>query len=135
MASTHHALIDVRFVMEGSEIIYGVRTFDLEGASLKDKHTAMSAMTWATFLQLVKSKGFAVQVKAGSAVAIPAGFGIVIVNKGPAVTHGLRWQVAGSVKRMTDTLRSTVSIMVSWPTVGESYKVVRDFVKPCVDAA
>jgi hypothetical protein len=115
LASTHFGLIDVRLTLVGSEVIFGVKHDCLTGDTLKEKQKTLTQMSAGPLLQLVAAHGFCYVSKPGTAIAIPCGYALVVLNNDKKDTHGLRWQLVGSEKRRADSVAILSKLVQSWP--------------------
>lgn len=100
---------DMRYVVEGTEVVTGALASHVPGKSLAEKLAFLRDMTTQTEIQLnATGTFFRTAVQQGEALAIPAGYLVVIYAD--ADTHGLRWPIFhdnnGLLMRMVETLKA-----------------------------
>ncbi|CAK0887740.1 unnamed protein product, partial [Prorocentrum cordatum] len=110
--STDYDLVDARMLLEGEEVIAGIRANALAGVTAKEKSEQLCALSLESIVKLITEKGFAFHMKPNMMCVIPNGFAVIYLNCSTTeVLHGLRWQMHGGKKNVEATL-STLEPMV-----------------------
>lgn len=105
---------EARLVLQGCELIVGLRLCEVPGQVLLDKAKHLNDLAPNAFHELVQKVGFEVVLTEGSALVVPAGF-LLMVATGSKGCSGLRWgltlQFGDNID--TDIVQQTIEEMIT----------------------
>ena len=128
---THFAAMEARYLVEGSEYIWGVRLPSLAGSTLRDKKMAMiSAMHEDLDNSLLGTDAFFVKHVPDTVVIIPTGFMVAVASIGES--KGIRWSFSSDENDTQRVRMNLEALLRDFPELnasGKGYQNYLDFLE------
>eukprot|EP00959_Pyramimonas_sp_CCMP1952_P247667 5177515-Pyramimonas_sp.AAC.1 len=91
-----YGLVECKLCLEGNEMMYGIPSSMVPGATHADKQRILGQMAMREWLKIVEEHGFSYRMAPGVCLVIPARFATFTVNASDDSSHGLRWLIHGN---------------------------------------